>query len=260
MKTILLKNSHTMRLSLADPTQVAEDDFEKVAIETLKELYPDCHVFSYKPTIMHDGVGWKPDVAVVAKDYSYWFVIEVEIASHSLQKHVLPQVRAIRLGEYSESACAWLARALNIAKDVAETIIRYVPRYTAVVTNHEDGGWAAVLAAENTELITIASYEGSGADRTALFVDGSLAPAQMSLGFGKVVVTMQVVTLPAGAFWRSQTYRIMDPWGSANWTCHVEGNTAWLTKNQGIIQLPDACWVHLIQQNGLIEMRPLLMN
>lgn len=260
MKTILLKNSHTLRLGLADPTPVAENDFECIVIDTLSELYPSCHVFSYKPIITHDAVRWKPDVAVVAKDFSYWFVIEVEIASHSLYKHVLPQVRAIRLGEYGESACEWLSRALSITTDIADTIIRYVPRYTAVVTNHEDREWASALAAENTQLITIASYEGDKADRSALFVDGSLAPAQLSLGFGKVIATMQVVKLSAGTFWKNQTYRIVDPAGSANWTCHVESETAWLTKNRGLIQMPTDCWVHFIQQNGLIEMRPLLGN
>jgi hypothetical protein len=258
MRTILIKNSHTFRLCLTDPTPIPEDEFERIAISTLQDLYPECFVFPFKPTIKYDGVGWRPDVAIVAKDFSYWFVVEVEIASHSLQKHVLPQVRAFRFGEYSGQACGALARELNVSRDIADTLIRYVPRYVAVIANHEDEAWAKALAAENTQLMTIASYSGSGFDRTALFVEGSLVAAQQSLGFGKVMATMQVVTLPAGSFWKDQTYRITDHHGCANWSCRLDGTKAWLSKKQGLIQLPDSCWVQFIQQNDVIEMRPLV--
>jgi hypothetical protein len=258
VKTILIKNSHTHQLGLIDPTPVAEDEFEPIVISTLRKLYPNCLVFEFKPTIMYNGTGWQPDLAVVSKDLSFWFVVEVEIACHSLQKHVLPQVKAFRLGDYGEQACTILARELNVSEDHAKTLVRYVPRYVAVVTNHEDETWSRALAAENTQLITIASYEGQGADRTALLIHGTLAAAQQNRGFGKVIATMQQVILPAGSFWENGTYRITDPSGCANWTCQLEGTRAWLSKKQGLIQLHDGCWVHFVQQGEVIEMRPLL--
>jgi len=258
MKTILLKNSHTFRLGLADPTPIAEADFEKVAIETLRDLYPECHVFSFKPTIQYNGVGWRPDLAVVDKSFAYWFVVEVEIAAHSLEKHVLPQVRAFRFGDYGDQVSTILSRDLKISRDIADTLVRFMPRYIAVVTNHEDSEWSLKLSAENTQLITIASYSADGADRHALFIGGSLIVAQKSIGFGQVHATLQSIILPLSNFWEEKTYRISDASGYANWSCKIDGERVWLSKNQGLIQLPDKCWVQFIQQNNLVEIRPII--
>ena len=41
----------------------------------------------------------KPDLALVANDLSHWFVVEVELLSHSLDGHVLPQMRCLKYGE-----------------------------------------------------------------------------------------------------------------------------------------------------------------
>lgn len=123
MNAILLRNSETFRFDLCDPTPVAEDEFEQTAIAVLRELYPDCWVIPFRARIHYNGEGWCPDLAVVEKRFRYWFVIEVEIATHSLQKHVLPQVIAFKRGDYRDEAKAALAKQLALSPDKVGTLL-----------------------------------------------------------------------------------------------------------------------------------------
>jgi hypothetical protein len=44
----------------------------------------------------------KPDLALIDRDYRAWWVVEVELAHHSLHHHVLPE---------TTSRAVWLAEA-----------------------------------------------------------------------------------------------------------------------------------------------------
>src|SRR5438067_2093186 len=109
VKTIILDREHLPALAEMDATAIAERQFEITAVRILRALYPSCHVFEFKPVINYSGTGWRPDLALVDKNMGYWFVIEVEIATHSLQRHVLPQVSAFRFGDYGDES----ARSLS---------------------------------------------------------------------------------------------------------------------------------------------------
>jgi hypothetical protein len=256
MRTILVKNARTLRFDLCDPSPDAEDAFERVSTEVLKDLYPDCHVIQFKPTIRYAGEGWKPDLAVVERNCCFWFVVEVEIAGHSLEKHVLPQVRAFRLGDYGQEAECALAEGIGVTVDQAATILRYVPRYIAVINNCEDDRWRAALEAENVQFMTIASYGGCP-DKSALLVNGGFYAAEQSLGFGKVYATQQAIMVAPNPFWREQEYRISEPGGTGSWACILNGKSVWLTKNRGIMQMVDNTMVQIMRHGDTIELRPL---
>lgn len=257
MRTILFRNSETFRFNLSDPTPRSEEDFERTVIQVLRELYPDCRVVPFKPLIECDAEGWRPDLALVEKGFAYWFVIEVELATHSLQKHVIPQVRAFRLGEYGQEVWNALADGLGISVDQAATITRYVPRYIAVVSNQEDDHWLKTLASQNTQLVTISEYDGGYLNKSALLVNGSLIAAEQSLGFGTVYATQQIIRTPVNPFWKPGEYRIMEPEGMAAWSCVIEKDGVWLAKKKGLIRLDDRSIVQILRRGDSIEFRPL---
>jgi len=256
VRTILLDEAHLPRFDKADPTGGLEAEFEAVALRILARLYPSCYVFKFKPLVQENGLYWRPDLAIVDKECRYWFVVEVEIATHSLERHVLPQVRAFRDGDYESDLCAAaIAASTGLAHDEAATLIRYVPRYVAVVSNHEDVIWASSLAQENIQYLSVVSYERP-VGPPAYLVTGLLSPAQRSLGFGQARPFQQAIRLQWSEFWRSGPYRIVDPSGVAVWDCVVEGQVVWLSKRRGVITLPESAWVQLLLQDGdLISLR-----
>jgi len=257
MKTILLWDSK-LQFEQIDPTECSEDNFESLAIDVLKHLYPDCHVLDFKPTITYEGEGWQPDLAIVEKNYNYWFVIEVETASHSLQKHVLPQVRAFLGANYGQEAETKLAEGLKISLQQAKTLTRLVPRYVAVVSNHESDEWQKALAAENVQFLTISNYQTADAQKPALLINGTLHPAEKSIGFGTVQAQAQSITLPKTHHWEhGKEYKIKSDQGSSTWACTIESHAVWLTKTRGSIGIPDKSTVQFLIEGKNIQMRKL---
>jgi hypothetical protein len=147
MNTIITDFPPLTAFELFDPSGVKEPEFEEVVIRVLKHLQPDCIIFPFHPKVHHDDAVWIPDLAVVDKDFGYWFVIEVEIATHHLEKHVIPQVTAFCEGRYGENTVEILSSALAVKKQRAETLLATIPRDVVVVSNKRDEKWNQKLAA-----------------------------------------------------------------------------------------------------------------
>ncbi len=257
VRTILLDEPDIARFDQADPTATPEAVFEIAALRMLGRLYPSCYAFSFKPLVVHNSVGWRPDVAIIDRNWAYWFVVEIETATHSFEKHVLPQVLGLRDGEYGEDAAAMIAETVGISPDKAATLVRYVPRYVLVVSNHDDTDWERCLSAERIQFMSIARFHRvSGAP--AFLVTGLLRPAERSVGFGLVLASHQAIRLPRNEFWHPGIYRVAECGGTANWDCIIDGSMVWLTKRQGVVLQQDKTWVHIIaQDDDLLLVHPL---
>lgn len=255
MNTILVKNSKTYRFDLCDST-IAEADFEETVLWVFGEMFPDCLAIPFKPLVEYDGTRWRPDIALIDKKCRYWFVVEVETINHSLQKHVLPQVTAFKRGVYTQEATNLIASALNVSPDQAATFIEYVPRYVAVLANAQNAEWESRLAAEKVQFMSISAYAGVP-DKQTLLVHGDLLAGEQSLGFGNVRATDQAIVCACNGFWTEKEYKITDETGTSIWGCRIAGNTAWLTKTRGLIDLEDGTILRFLLQGTEIVARRL---
>ena len=97
---------------ILDPTAFLEIDFEAEVVKALTCLFPDywCGVFA--GTFLLEGERRSADLALIHKSLSHWFVVEVELAGHSLDQHVLPQVRCFRYGEPDQTCASSLLAPL----------------------------------------------------------------------------------------------------------------------------------------------------
>src|SRR5690348_1995182 len=102
MKRILL-HGNMQEFSLVDPTSFAEIAFEAEVVKALARLYQDywCGVFA--GAFLFETDRRVADLALIHKSLSHWFVVEVELISHSLEGHVLPQIRCFRFGRPEDS-------------------------------------------------------------------------------------------------------------------------------------------------------------
>lgn len=89
-----------------------ESDFERVVLDHSDRLFPGWQCVPFAEKIMDDGgVAKKPDLALIDPEYRTWWVVEVELAHHSLTGHVLPQVEVFRHGTYLARHASVLAVA-----------------------------------------------------------------------------------------------------------------------------------------------------
>jgi hypothetical protein len=82
-------------------TSFYETEFESVLLQNADLLVPGAHLVPFKQAISdYNQTSNCPDLALIDPAYRFWWVIEVELTSHSLRGHVLPQVRTFVEGRY----------------------------------------------------------------------------------------------------------------------------------------------------------------
>ena len=190
------------------------------------------------------------------KGFAYWFVVEIEIATHHLEKHIIPQVTAFCEGRYDENAVGILSEALNVGTQRAETLLATIPRNVVVVSNKRDEKWNQKLATLGAQHIVIESYRNKTTGQTVHWVEGELIPAHRSLGFGRVRLTDGVIVTQVGSFWKEGVFEIHGPDGTANWQCSIANERAWLMKERGLIEFHnDAVVQFLHRHDGTVIVR-----
>lgn len=248
MKTLLVGDrdpDRTFRLS--DPDAYSEAEFEHTVVQALTWLYPKYHCILFGGTFLLDGVGKRPDLALIAADYSHWFVIEVELTSHSLDHHVLPQVRAFIYGEPQRDCISVIEQNLKISRDRAATLVSYVPRSVAVVANKRDESWASAFRALNAQMLVVSVFY-TAKRALALSVEGDLQAVSESLGFGTYSAVDRsckfgsVVRVPRGEI------QLVDDAGVvATWKALDDRAVLWITKVLGVPDLPDGAIVQMLR-------------
>lgn len=243
---------------MTDPDGRTESEFEFAVATALSCLYTGYRCIVFNGGFRYDNHVFRPDLALVARDLSHWFIIEVELVSHSLDAHVLPQVRAFEYGTPEPDCVSILARELAIDPSQARTMLDYIPRAVAVVANRRDDRWLAALNAHNVQMLTVSVFRSSsGAE--AVELDGVLVVVAKSLGFGAYFATDRSLRFPRTVELQRGDVMIDDPAGaSASWTVAESGESVWITKNHGVPGYEDASFVQLVRtiDGRLVLRRP----
>jgi len=259
MKKLMTGECHEDNVfHLVDPTLFIESDFEAEVVKALTCLLPDylCGVFA--GAFILEGERRIADLALIHKSLSHWFVVEVELAGHSLEQHVLPQVRCFRYGESELSCVTSLVngfRELDVKQ--AEMLLRYVPRYVAVVGNLSDPIWKAALQAVDAQYMTVSVYRDHQG-RTAHEVEGRLAVRAESLGFAQYSAIDNCLRIPKSSRLPVGNIQIMDQFGNVgDWTIRETAGVLWIYKNYGPALIPHDSYVQIIRTlEGRISLRP----
>jgi hypothetical protein len=242
---------------LVDPTEFLEIEFEAEVIKALSCTLPDylCGVFA--GSFLLDGDRRVADLALIHKSFSHWFVVEVELASHSLRSHVLPQLRCFRFGEPEETCITSLCRAFSgIDRGQAQSLLRYVPRAVVVVTNSRNPDWDEALQALDIQQLTISVFKDYQGE-TAHEVEGSLHVLKESIGFANYSPTDNSLRLPKSCGLPIGRLQIEDPDGViSTWIVRESGNGIWITKERGVPMLPEVNYLQIIRTfDGRISLR-----
>ncbi|MCB2186035.1 MAG: hypothetical protein KQJ78_06425 [Deltaproteobacteria bacterium] len=243
---------------LIDPTGFIESDFEAEVVKALTCLQPDywCGVFA--GTFILEAERRTADLALVHKSLSHWFVVEVELAGHSLEYHVLPQVRCFRYGEPDFTCATSMIRGFNhITLEQAKTLLRYVPPHVAVVSNLPDPDWTRALGALDVQHLTVSVYQDQNG-RSAHEIEGCLTVRTEHLGFARYSAIDKCLRIYKGCGLPIGTVQIVDQFGNpAAWTIREDAGTLWISKDRGPALFNHKSYVQIIRTiDGRISLRP----
>jgi hypothetical protein len=241
---------------MTDPDAPNEMEFQSWVAKVLSCVYPNYLCVLFEGSFAYYDRSYRPDLALVAKDFSHWFVIEVELVSHSFEKHVLPQVRAFCYGTAGPDCVSVLSRELGVSSEKARTLVELVPRAVVVIANKREPHWEIALGAHNIQLLAVSVFRSkNGLD--AVELDGTLEVFSESLGFGIYSVTDRSLRFHKGLRLHAGSVQINDPAGGlALWTVTPAGDVTWVTKDVGFPDIEDGAYVQIIRTiDGRLSIR-----
>lgn len=233
---------------LVDPTQFLEIDFEAEVVKALTCLMPEYRCGVFAGAFVLEGERHIADLALVHRSLSHWFIVEVELAGHSFENHVLPQVRCFRYGVPESSCVTSLLRAISGLTEVqAVGLLNYVPHYAAVVSNLPDPTWTASLSALDAQHLTVSVYRDRNG-RSAHEIDGRLTYRIESLGFAQYSAIDNCIRMPKAWGLPPGTVQIIDQFGNrGDWTVREEAGAMWVSKSRGLALIPHNEYVQVIR-------------
>jgi hypothetical protein len=135
------------------PGSVYESEFEGIVKAHAAHLWPRFVAVRFKPTVYADKDSAKPDFALIERGYREWWVVEVEMSHHSLEGHIIPQIRTLSEAAYGKREAEKLNEAcpeLDVAK-LAEMMKGCQPR-VLVVVNKPRTEWVKPLSNYDAKL------------------------------------------------------------------------------------------------------------
>lgn len=131
-------------------------------------------IVPYKKTVYAGESSARPDLAMIAHDYRYWVVVEVEMARHDLYRHVIPQVRTLREGNYDQEHAAYLAsRNPNLDPIKVSDMLRGNAPEVLVLVNKPDEEWRRELDRYGAHMMVFEVFR-SQTNRHIFAIDGEL--------------------------------------------------------------------------------------
>ena len=241
MAKVLFENKWYEEIS---PTGVYETVYEGMVKAHAVDLWPRFHAVHFKANVYAGVDGVKSDFALVERNYTEWWVVEVEMAHHSFRGHILPQTRKLAQADYREEVAEKLCEAckkLDPAK-VKAMVKEHQPR-VLVVVNKPRPEWINSLAKHRAILAVFEMFQ-SDDDKMLYRINGEhpVGPAEVIsvCKFDELMNRWLLVESPAGLKVSPQS-KIMIEFNShtTEWARYAASGKVWLHTPSGPNPLPE---------------------
>lgn len=175
-----------------------ESQYEIIVKENLLKMFPDIVLVDFKKTVSSEFGTAQADFAIIRKDYKQWWVVEVELAHHSFEGHVWPQVNTLNNAYYGyDEACYLNQKNPVLELESLIQMMRGEPPKVIVIVDRDKSEWKRIFDLHDIGLITMQPYL-SVFNKYILLVDGSLDLYQAD------IVTEIKLAESLGSFWKVQ--------------------------------------------------------
>lgn len=153
-------------------TAYFEVEYENLILSRAAELFPQHHAVPFKKLVESEGGRAIADLALIEKEYRKWWVIEVELAHHSLFGHVVPQVNVLSNANYGEEVAIYLAgQSPQLDANSVRVMMKGHQPEVFVVVNQPVPGWISPLSVYGVRVAVIEVFR-SDRNRHVLRING----------------------------------------------------------------------------------------
>lgn len=134
--------------------QIAPQSFDEKEIETLiivyaPTVYPEYHVLPFKKSVSNLGNKNRiPDLIFIAKDYTDWWICEVELGEHP-DSHIEEQVKAFTEANYGVDETNYICNKnteLQLNYERINKLFQDVPPRVFVIVNEPKKAWKKIIS------------------------------------------------------------------------------------------------------------------
>ncbi len=149
-----------------------ESEFEDVIEGQAGRLFPGYHLIPFKKRVASEEEARIPDFALIDHQYRDWWVVEIELAHHPFEAHVLPQVRTLSRAFYGREEAAFLsARSSALDANAVLDMMKGAQPKVAVIVNAQCPHWVDALESLDARVIVVEMFR-SDRNRHLFVVDG----------------------------------------------------------------------------------------
>jgi len=153
-----------------EPLHCSEEVLEGLLRTHGSHVFPGFTYYDFRPPIPSVAGTRHPDGAILAPGHDRWWVVEVEVHTHSVLEHIEPQLSGLRDGLYGPKPFGYLSRHPNFNEDSYTNLDTWRPSFLLIVDQATNEIRAAAGRCEFS-LIECAVFR-SHLNRYALAVSG----------------------------------------------------------------------------------------
>lgn len=215
------------------PQSLFEADYERLLLANGTALYPGFQLLRFKIAVPSEYGNARADLALVHSSYRKWWVVEVELAGHSLWNHVEPQVRILSSGAYGPEHSEYLAAQSPKLDPVAlADMVRGEQPRVLVLVNQARPEWESALTRWGARLGIVEVFRSArGVDALSLDGEhpGELEDLVTTCRVDPLLPNMLIVDSPAALEIRERsTLTLIYGGGQTLWRRIDASNRVWL--------------------------------
>jgi hypothetical protein len=155
-----------------------EQEYEDLLAGNAHALFPEFVFVPFKIAVSNGFGTRKADYALVEREYRTWWVVEVELAHHPFNGHVLPQVEVLAGASYGEREAEHLKQQ-NPTLDIGrlKAMMLGAQPQVLVIVNQPCPHWEPELRILDARLLSIALFR-SEANDYLFMVEGEVPRVQ----------------------------------------------------------------------------------
>jgi hypothetical protein len=137
-------------------TSFFENEYEDLILGIAPKLFPEYIVVPFKMAVHSERGIAKADLAFIERRYRRCWVVEVELAHHSLTGHVMPQVEKLATGSYGPEVASYLVQqsaSLNLA--ALEEMLKGAHPDVMIVVDTWISEWQSALSLYSVQVAVI---------------------------------------------------------------------------------------------------------
>jgi hypothetical protein len=155
-------------------TSLYETEMENILFQQASHLFSSFFLIRFKKTLFSEDGSAKADFILIDKLYRKWWIIEVEMSDHSLEGHIMPQVRVLSRSVFGEEEIKYLLeKKPELHERELGHLVKNTPPKVLVIVNQPMPDWVSPLKIIDSDVMYVEIFR-SDSNKHVFRIEGEI--------------------------------------------------------------------------------------